>query len=112
MAYEHPFMKGAMMGLGIFVADMVLRPQFTASPAMELVLFMVEGVVCNLVYGMVDNNLKDGSVDFKKSAAAGITIWLTDFFLRPAFVGGIGMQLVKFLLQGLIVMMVFNYVPA
>lgn len=108
-SYDHPFMKGAFMGMGIFLTDMVLRPQFTSSSMMELVLFGIEGVVCDLIYGMAEENLKTGSVNFKKSAVAGLTIWLSDFFLRPAFVGGIGMEIFKFLLQGILVMMVFNY---
>lgn len=112
MTYSHPLLKGAFMGIGIFATDMLLRPQFSASGVMELVLFGIEGVVCNLIYGAVEENLTGGSINLHKSAAAGITIWLTDFFLRPNFVGGIGMEMAKFLLQGIIVMMVFNYVPS
>lgn len=111
MSYDNPFIKGSIMGMGIFLTDMVLRPQFSASNMMELVLFGVEGIVCDLIYGMLHENMREGSVNFKKSLVAGLTIWLSDFFLRPAFVNGIGMEVVKFLLQGILVVMVFNYSP-
>lgn len=111
MTYDKPLLKGAFMGIGIFATDMVLRPQFAASSMMELLLFGVEGVVCNLIYGTVQGTMKSGSINFKKSVVAAITIWLSDFFLRPAFIGGIGMEMVKFLLQGILVLMVFNYAP-
>lgn len=111
MSYDNPFLKGSIMGMGIFLTDMVLRPQFSASNMMELVLFGVEGIVCDLIYGMLNENMREGSVNFKKSLMAGLTIWLSDFFLRPAFVNGIGMEVLKFIMQGILVVMVFNYSP-
>lgn len=106
---SNPIMSGIVMGVGIFATDMILRPQFTSSQMMELLLFAVEGIVCDLIYGGINSNLLTGSINFKRSVLAGLTLWLTDFFLRPAFVGGIGMEIMKFLLQGIFVLMVFNY---
>ncbi len=105
--------SGALMGMGIFAVDMFLRPQFAASQIMELLLFAIEGVVCDLIYGLVsDTRTESGfsnNVTINKSLFAGATIWVSDLFLRPAFFGGAGMEIMKFLIQGILVMMVFNY---
>lgn len=105
--------NGALMGLGIFAIDMFLRPQFATSQLMELALFAIEGVVCDLIYGMVaGTHSSDGlesNITVNKSLVAGATIWVSDLFLRPAFFGGAGMEILKFLVQGILVMMVFNY---
>ena len=109
-----PIIQGSLMGVAIFVTDMILRPQFSASNMMELLLFGLEGVVCDFFYGFIhatrDSSAGYGkNISVRKSIAAGFTIWLTDFFLRPAFIGNVGMEMMKFLLQGIFVLMVFNY---
>jgi hypothetical protein len=70
--------SGALMGMGIFAVDMFLRPQFAASQIMELLLFAIEGVVCDLIYGFVsDTRTESGfsnNVTINKSLFAGATI--------------------------------------
>lgn len=106
--------SGALMGMGIFAVDMFLRPQFAVSQVMELLLFAIEGVVCDIIYGLISDT-RDSSggfgknVTINKSLFAGATIWVSDLFLRPAFFGGAGMEILKFLIQGILVMMVFGY---
>lgn len=112
-----PIVQGSLMGLAIYAADMILRPRLAGGTGMEILLFLVEGLACDLVYGALKKTndfTKDfgGNVSLQKSAIAGLTIWISDFFLRPGNVNGLGPEFVKFLLQGFLVMMVFNYTPA
>jgi len=110
----HPLIEGSIMGLAIFGVDMILRPNFASSNVMEMLLFLLEGVACDLVYGMLKstNSLGNGfgsNISLVKSIMAGATIWLSDMFLRPTFTGSPTMELLKFLVQGILVLFVFRF---
>lgn len=107
MYSAHPIITGGTMGLVLSVLDMALRPRL-ASGVAELFLFFVEGASCYVIYTMMTTEKKaatyalDGSL-ISNSTLAGLTIWLTDFFVKPAMLGGAGTEIIKFLLQGIIV---------
>ena len=106
---------GFLMGGAIFLIDTILRPQF-ATGGMELLLFLLEGVACDFIYGAIEKTNTSGSfggnISLMKSITAGLTIWLTDIFLRPENFTGLGTETIKFFLQGFIVMLVLQYKPA
>lgn len=105
---SHPIVSGTIMGVTIGVMDMALRPRLSVG-IMEVFMFMVEGAVCYGVYAMLNpSELTSYSWQFdgkflKNSAVAGLVVWLTDFFVKPAQVSGPGAEYVKFLIQGMIV---------
>ena len=104
---------GALMGAAIYLLDILLRPQF-ANGGMELILFLIEGVACDLVYGLIEDSYTAGSgfgtnVSVKKSVVAALTIWLTDIFLRTSNFTGAGTEMIKFFIQGFIVMFALGY---
>jgi hypothetical protein len=108
----HPIVSGILMGGVIYLGDLLLRPQFAAGAGMEVILFMIEGLFCDVAYGVINGGSLAGflhEVSLKKSISAGLTIWVTDFFLRPQNFSGMGMEFIKFALQGFIVMMVLGY---
>lgn len=113
----NPLIQGLMMGGAIFMTDLLLRPNLAASGMMEILLFFAEGAICDLVYdamsgcGSGGKMFGIGNLSLKKSALGGLTIWLSDFFLRPQVVTGAFSEIVKFLIQGMLVMLVFNYTP-
>jgi len=101
------------MGLAIYGLDMLLRPNF-ANGGMELLLFGLEGIACDLIYGMIkkSNDYSAGfgsNITLGRSLMAGGTIWLTDMLLKPEMFRGLGSEIFKFLLQGIIVMFVFGF---
>lgn len=99
------------MGGAIYGLDMMLRPQFAVNGMMELVLFLIEGAACDVVYTMSQRGSRGfGSfassfenLSLVKSLLAGGTIWLTDMFLRVDSFGGESTEIVKFIIQGFIV---------
>lgn len=112
----HPLFQGLLMGGAIYGLDLLLRPSLATSNVMEILLFFIEGVGCDFVYRMM--NKPDSSsacsfaFDVKKSTMAGVTIWLTDIFLRPQMFNGLISEIMKFFIQGMLVMLVFNYSPS
>lgn len=107
MYSKHPIITGGTMGLVLSVLDMALRPRL-ASGLAEVFLFFVEGASCYVIYKMMSTDKRaatytlDGTL-ISNSTLAGLTIWLTDFVIRPGMLGGPGTEIVKFLLQGIIV---------
>ena len=103
---------GALMGGAIYLLDVLLRPQF-ASGGMELILFLMEGVACDFIYGIIEKSNVDGkfgdNVSVRKSITAGVTIWITDIFLRTSNFTGAGTEMIKFFIQGFIVMFALGY---
>lgn len=108
----HPLFNGLLMGAGIYVCDLVLRPQFAINDLMSILLFFVEGAVCDVIYSSIHAGKTGKIMDYmsiKKTVLAGATIWITDFLLRPEYFAGMGMEIIKFFLQGVIVLMVLGY---
>lgn len=113
MRDSYPFLSGAVMGFTIYAGDMLFRPRLGGG-LQEMLLFLVEGAVCDLVYNSMKTDCtSDCSVfsgmTLKGSAVAGITIFISDLFLRPQNFGGLGSELIKFLIQGMIVMLALTY---
>jgi hypothetical protein len=107
----HPLFSGLVMGGVIYVGDLLLRPNFAAG-GMEMILFGIEGMICDIAYGVINGGSLEGmfkDISIKKSISAGLTIWITDMFLRPETFTGMGTELIKFFIQGFIVMMVLGY---
>lgn len=107
----HPLLSGLLMGGVIYLGDILLRPNF-AQGGMEVILFGIEGLLCDIAYGVINGGSFAGmmqDISIKKSISAGLTIWITDFFLRTQSFAGMGMEFIKFFLQGLIVYMVIGY---
>lgn len=116
----HPLFQGLLMGATIFGLDVFLRPRAGEKGGiMEIMLFFAEGAACDIVYGMVkggcanagDHDLGDlfKTISIRKSIMAGLTIWLTDFFLRPENFKGELNAIIKFGIQGMMVMFVLGY---
>jgi len=112
----HPIISGLMMGGAIYGLDMMLRPQFAANGMMEVVLFLIEGAACDIVYSMTNRGTRGlggfatafENISLMKSLLAGGTIWLTDMFLRIDNFGSAGSEMFKFLIQGFIVYVVLG----
>lgn len=110
----HPLFQGLLMGGAIFAADMLLRPMLATSNLMQILLFFVEGIACDIVYAATCR-CGGGSGDFlsginlKRSAIAGVVIWITDFILMPQVATGFMNEMLKFGIQGLIVVVVFAF---
>lgn len=109
----HPLFQGLIMGGAIFGIDMLLRPMMATSNVMQILLFFIEGIGCDIVYNMLcgcggSGNFL-GGIDLKKSALAGLVIWVTDFILVPQVATGLMNEMFKFGIQGLAVMIVFAY---
>jgi len=117
MTRTHPIIEGSLMGLAIFGLDMLLRPRFASGGGgMEFILFGIEGIACDFIYGVIKKSNKTGgsfgeNITLMRSLLAGAVIWGTDILLRTQFVTGGGMEILKFILQGIIVMFVFSYTP-
>ena len=110
----HPILTGFAMGGAIYALDMMLRPQFAANAGMEIILFLIEGAACDVVYGMLSisgHNFKSafGNISLMKSLLAGTTIWISDMFLGVQTFGGLGSEMIKFFLQGFLVYFVLGY---
>lgn len=107
MYSSHPIFTGGAMGLTLSVLDMALRPRIAEGLA-EVFLFFVEGCACYVIYKAMVTEEKaatyalDGSL-ISNATLAALTIWLTDFVIKPAMLGGAGTEIIKFLLQGIIV---------
>jgi hypothetical protein len=107
----HPLVSGILMGGIIYLGDLFLRPRL-AEGFMEILLFGVEGVLCDIAYGVINGGSLEGmfkDISIKKSISAALTIWITDIFLRPQNFSGMGTEMIKFFIQGFIVMMVLGY---
>lgn len=112
----HPIISGLMMGGAIYGLDMMLRPQFAFNAAMEVVLFLIEGAACDIVYTMTTRTGRGfgsfgdafESISLMKSLLAGGTLWLTDILLRMNNFGGTGTEMLKFFIQGFIVYLVLG----
>lgn len=113
MSTTHPLFQGLLMGGTIYLLDIFLRPGLATSNVMEILLYFVEGVGCDFVYRYMGR--PEGStgcsmsLDVKKSVMAGVTIWISDIFLRPQMFNGLMSEMIKFGIQGLLVMLVFNF---
>ena len=110
-------LTGLVMGGGIFIMDMVLRPNLGEGFA-ELARFLIEGTGCAMIYAYMENEdglpYGDGN-DWKQdkgirlTLTSAITLYFTDMFLRPEIVRGIGSESMKFILQGIIVTNIVAY---
>ena len=109
----HPLFQGLLMGGAIFACDMLLRANFATSNLMQILLFFVEGIACDIVYTATCGCATKGDflsgINLKRSAMAGTVIWITDFILRPQVVSGVLNEMLKFGIQGLIVVVVFAF---
>lgn len=102
---------GLSMGGAIYFLDMLLRPQFASFAGMEVILFLIEGAACDVVYSMTSRGSKGlgglstafDNISLMKSLVAGATIWITDIFLRMNTFNGGAQEMIKFFLQGFIV---------
>ena len=106
MYSSHPIFTGGAMGLSLAVLDMALRPRLATGLA-EVFLFFVEGCTCYVIYKAMsgdkgDSYKLDGSL-ISSATLSALTIWLTDFVIRPGMLGGPGTDFIKFLVQGIIV---------
>lgn len=112
----HPILSGLAMGGAIYALDMMLRPQFAFNSGMEVVLFLIEGAACDIVYSMTSRTGRGfrgfgdafESISLMKSVMAGATLWLTDILLRMQNFGGAGSEMIKFFIQGFIVYLVLG----
>ena len=105
-------MGGLLTGGVIFLGDMVLKPKLQGG-ILEILCFAIEGALCEFVYHIVKKDKACGIMDnitLQGSAIAGLVIWATDFFIRPEMFGGVGMESIKFFLQGFIVYLSLGYV--
>lgn len=105
---------GLLTGGVIFLGDMILRPRL-ANGIGEILAFAIEGALCELTYHIAKKNKTCGLMDnitLQGSAVAGFMIWMTDFLIRPEMFNGIGMESIKFFLQGFIVYLSLGYVLA
>ncbi len=103
---------GLLTGGVIFLGDMVLKPMLKGG-LMEILCFAIEGALCEVVYHVAKKNKTCGLMDnitLQGTAVAGIVIWLTDFLIRPESFTGVGMESIKFFLQGFIVYLSLGYV--
>ena len=90
--------------------DMALRPGL-GSGFGQILRFLIEGTGCALIYAYMSNGeLKYGdgytfqdSRGVRDTLTAAVTLFLTDEFLRPEIVRGLGSESMKFMLQGLLV---------
>ena len=108
---SHAIISGLSMGGAIYFLDMLLRPQFASFAGMEIVLFLIEGAACDVVYSMLGKGSHGfgqfatafENLSLMKSIVAGATIWITDIFLGMGTFSGTGQEAIKFFLQGFIV---------
>lgn len=109
----HPLFQGLLMGGAIFAADMLLRPMLATSNLMQILLFFIEGIACDIVYtatcGCASSSDFLSGINLKRSAIAGTVIWITDFILMPQVATGLMNEMFKFGIQGLIVVVVFAF---
>ena len=115
---NHTLIKGGIMGVVIAALDMALRPKM-AGGLQEILLFGLEGFSCYLVYKFgstpagshtCGNIFGQDPSMFYLTLVGGLTIWITDLFLRPQNMFGAGMEMFKFILQGMIVVFAFGAV--
>lgn len=103
---------GLLTGGVIFLGDMVLKPKLQGG-ILEILCFAIEGALCEVSYHIAKKDKACSLLDnitIQGSAVAGIMIWLTDFFIRPEMFGGVGMESIKFFLQGFIVYLSLGFV--
>ena len=55
----HPLFSGLVMGGVIYVGDLLLRPNFAAG-GMEMILFGIEGMICDIAYGVINGGSLEG----------------------------------------------------
>lgn len=117
----HPLIKGLFMGAAIWVSDLVLVPR-AGQGFGEILRFALEGMAVYLTYEIMSNNGMPGSGGglfcnsgslfsagfLKNSTVAALTIWASDLLLRPQFFGGAGLELLKFWIQGFLVLIVLG----
>lgn len=106
------FIGGLLTGGVIFLGDMLLRPRFKGGIG-EILCFAIEGAFCELAYHIAKKdktcNLMD-NITLQGSAVAGLTIWFSDLLIRPEMFSGVGIESIKFFLQGAIVYLVLGYI--
>ena len=106
------------MSVALYLTDMILRPNLSFG-ATEVVIFFVQGALAFLVYHYLKTymNNQNGSynapvlngMDMILGAAMGGTVlYLTDMFLGITLYQSIGVEIVKFLIQGSILWFTFS----
>lgn len=113
---SHPLISGITMGGAIYFLDMLLRPQFSAYAGMEVLLFLIEGAACDVVYSMTGRGSRGlggfasafENISLMKSIVAGATLWITDIFLRMSAFNSGAIEMLKFFIQGFIVYFVLS----
>ncbi len=111
MYSSSPILTGSIMGATIAALDILLRPRLATSALQELFLFFIEGFGATVVYNMTGGCgsatgiYGNGNIIYQ-SGIAGVAVWITDLVLRPNFAAN--MQLLRFLLQGIILYYVIS----
>ena len=103
----HPpnFVAGGILGASIFMLDLALRPMLGQGFG-EFLRFTLEGAAALVIdnqlseYGYNHDNRVKKTYGIKNILLSSLTIHFSDFILRPQLVGGMGMEIAKFFIQG------------